>query len=510
VTSTHEDKGAGLAPVEDVRETTIVFSVPDKPGSLRTALAYFDEERINLRGIRSQNVRESSFMGGNEYEITVNASIDKTKGGETASPARQDPQHFHKALARVAKRLEKAGMIVRMMIPSTSEREAEGRGVPVDAFSHTNTQSSSSGHKTENVPWFPRRLSDLDRFATRCLQYGSELDADHPGFHDKEYRKRREVIASNAARHRHGQPLPSVEYTTAELQTWKIVYGELAKLRETHTSRRYQHALQLLEREMGFGPNCIPQLSVVSNFLNECTGWSLRPVMGLLSSRDFLNGLAFRVFHSTQYVRHHSQPLYTPEPDVCHELLGHIPMLCDEAFSELNQVIGLASLGASDEDIERLARCYWFSVEFGLCREGSAAEVRAYGAGLLSSFGELRNAIEGQPQTKPWNPFEAAKQTHPVTEYQPLYFVAESLEDAVDQLRAFAETLQRPFELCYNPYSRTVSVVDNGPRIAALSMQISHELRTLTRALRKLEALTAHNPEIPSMKLLQNVPFRKV
>jgi len=185
----------------------------------------------------------------------------------------------------------------------------------------------------------------------------------------------------------------------------------------------------------------------------------LRPVAGLLSSRNFLYGLAFRIFFSTQYIRHHSKPLYTPEPDVCHELLGHAPLFADQNFADFSQEIGLAAIGATDEQINKLARCYWFSVEFGLCLQNG--QRKAYGAGLLSSFGELEYAMGSKPEFRPWEPFKAGEQTYPITTYQPIYYVAESFEDAKKRMQEFSNSFARPFNVRYNPYSQSIEVDGN-------------------------------------------------
>ena len=312
------------------------------------------------------------------------------------------------------------------------------------------------GHR--DVSWFPRHAAELDRIANNTLEAGAALQADHPGFADRAYRTRRAEVDRLARDYRHGGDFPVVEYNRTENETWRVVYRRLASLRRRYACAEYRRALADLERHCAFGDARVPQGRDVSAFLEARTGFRLRPVAGLLSARDFLAGLAFRVFFSTQYVRHGSKPFYTPEPDVCHELIGHAPMFADAAFAALSQEIGLASLGATDEDIERLSRCYWHSVEFGILREGG--QVKAYGAGLLSSFGELEHACAGTSAATfvDWDPAVAALRAYPVTEYQPVYFVAESLQDAKIRMRGFCEALPRPFYARFHPATDSVWV----------------------------------------------------
>lgn len=165
-----------------------------------------------------------------------------------------------------------------------------------------------------NVPWFPRHVSDLDVVANRILDAGTDLESDHPGFNDPVYRERRVGLAENAMNHRFGNPIPHISYSEDELATWKAVYERLETLLASHACSEYLKILPMMKQHCGYSADNIPQQADISNFLQRTTGFQLRPVAGLLSSRDFLNGLAFRTFFCTQYIRHHSMPLYTPEP----------------------------------------------------------------------------------------------------------------------------------------------------------------------------------------------------
>lgn len=349
---------------------------------------------------------------------------------------------------------------------------------------YLNVVSRDFNQDSGTLPWFPRKIKELDRFANQILSYGSELEADHPGFTDSVYRARRKYFADIAFNYKHGQPLPRVQYTEEETKTWGVVYKQLIDLYPKYACREFNHVFPLLIENCGYREDNIPQLEDISSFLKDSTGFILRPVAGLLSSRDFLAGLAFRVFHSTQYIRHHSLPLYTPEPDVCHELLGHVPLFADSEFADFSQQIGLASLGAPDEYVQKLATCYWFTVEFGLCRQDG--QIKAYGAGLLSSFGELEYCISDKPELRPFEPEKTAVQSYPITEYQPVYYVAESFEDAKNKMIQFSQAIPRDFTVRYNAYTQSIELLTSKSQVEGLVKKINGDMQLLLETLTKL------------------------
>ncbi|CAF0777183.1 unnamed protein product [Didymodactylos carnosus] len=343
---------------------------------------------------------------------------------------------------------------------------------------------------TNKKVWFPSSIWELDNCHHLLTNYQPDMDSRHPGFSDKDYRQRRAQIAQIAFDFKHGDLIPKVPYSIDEIKTWGLIYRQLSKLYPTCACKQHRLVLDVLEKECSFNDSSIPQLEDVSRFMKRRSGFQLRPCAGLLSARDFLASLAFRVFQCTQYMRHPSTPLHSPEPDVVHELLGHVPLLSDPNFAQFSQDIGLASLGVSDDDIVKLSTLYWFTVEFGLCRENG--QIRAYGAGLLSSFGELQHALSSTPEIKAFEPEITSVQTYQDEDYQPIYFVADSFENAKEKLRQYAKSMNRPYELVYDPYTQSLRILNDVKIVHDLSSVLKLEMDVLENALNRLQTNGQH------------------
>ncbi len=257
-----------------------------------------------------------------------------------------------------------------------------------------------------------------------------QLDPDHPGFRDQEYRARRNQIAQIALQYKADTPIPDAPYTEREHEVWRLIWEAVEPAHQNHACAEYLECV----RRLDLPRDHIPQLHEVSAKVEAISGFRLEPVAGLVEPRVFLETLANGVFLSTQYIRHYSTPLYTPEPDIAHEIIGHAITLADERLAEINRLVGEAvKRTKSSEAMERLARIYWFTIEFGVLREGG--KVKAYGTGLLSSAGELE--IMRNAELRPLDLEAAAHQKYDPTHYQPVLFCADSFEAMYGKLKDY-------------------------------------------------------------------------
>ncbi len=263
------------------------------------------------------------------------------------------------------------------------------------------------------------------------------LDRDHPGFRDRAYRLRRDAIARLAHQHHAGEQPPLVEYLEEEHGVWATALAALAPLHAKYAARSYLEAFP----RVGFDTARISQLAQISSRLQGGTGFRYAPVAGLVTPREFMERLAERVFLATQYMRHPSAPLYTPEPDVIHELVGHAPSLLDERYARINERFGEVTKKSDDRVVEGLIRAYWYCLEFGLVRENG--QLKAVGAGLLSSFGEL-GRFEKEATLLPFD-LDVIEQTpFDPTQYQSTLFVAPSEDALLDGLELWLSTPASP------------------------------------------------------------------
>jgi phenylalanine-4-hydroxylase len=273
--------------------------------------------------------------------------------------------------------------------------------------------------------------ADLPPFNDMPFEDIEELHLDHPGASDLEYRKRRDYIASLSKKFRETGVITDVEYNEDEQGIWRHVATRLEELHQKHASPFYLKA----KRDLGISTERIPQLTEMNRRLKELTNFRLAPIEGLVDTRAFLSWLSWRTMLSTQYIRHHSRPEYTPEPDIVHEAIGHIPMFTNPTFADYSQFIGHGARIATDEQIEELGRLYWFTVEFGLVEH--EGDVKAYGAGLLSSFGELEHAFSDKVERRPFDLEQVINHDFTYSDMQPVLYVIPSYAELKEVTRNY-------------------------------------------------------------------------
>ena len=219
------------------------------------------------------------------------------------------------------------------------------------------------------------------------------------------------------------------------------VWGEMFAKRMEQLQQAGSNVFLDGAKAINLNRTCIPPLKEVNARLKELTGWSSHGVPGYLPAKAFFAFLAKRQFPTTVTVRPRSSMDYLPEPDIIHDVFGHVPLHADPVFAEFLQTYGKAALHTNDpRHTERLARLFWFTVEFGLIHEDN--RLKLYGSGLISSEGEGHHALESpKVDRRKFDLERVCDTTFEIDHYQPILYVLDSFEQLRDAMVTYAERI---------------------------------------------------------------------
>jgi phenylalanine-4-hydroxylase len=234
-------------------------------------------------------------------------------------------------------------------------------------------------------------------------------------------------------------------YSEDNQEAWRTLYARILP-----RWRKYAHP-KFLEgvNALALDPNAVPRLEDINRFLRPLTGFSAKAVSGYVPAYIFFDCIRNRAFPTTITIREKDKLDYLPEPDIFHDVAGHVPMHTDRRFADVLVRFGEAARAAArmvqevpdekervrrvDSVLKAMARFFWFTIEFGLMRFES--ELRVYGSGLLSSFGEIAHCIESPDvQRYPFQLEWVVNQYFEIDHYQPLLFIVESFDHLFDQV----------------------------------------------------------------------------
>ncbi len=229
-------------------------------------------------------------------------------------------------------------------------------------------------------------------------------------------------------------------YTAAEHRVWLTLYERQAEVLAGRACDAFLHGLDALDLH-GEG---IPDFARINEKLNRLTGWSVVAVQGLVPDEVFFDHLANRRFPAGRFIRRPDQLDYLQEPDVFHDVFGHVPMLTDPTFADYMQAYGRGGARAQAlGQLHHLARLYWYTVEFGLME--TPAGRRIYGAGIVSSHAETIYSLEDpRPRRIPFDLDQVMRTPYRIDDLQALYVVVPSIQTLLDvTLRDFAPVYER-------------------------------------------------------------------
>jgi len=218
-------------------------------------------------------------------------------------------------------------------------------------------------------------------------------------------------------------------YTDEQHATWAELVGHVFPALEEHASQEYLDGFEII----GLQRDRLPNLASISARLAPRTGWNSTPVSGFLPAPAFFEMLGTRRFPTTTWLRSRDSLEYTPEPDIFHDVFGHVPMHAHPVFANFLEHYGRVCASVSDANIlEKLGRIFWYTVEFGLIRE--QGKIKVYGSGLISSHSECRNVIDGHCAIREFVLDEVLNTSVKVDELHKLLFVVSSFDQIYESM----------------------------------------------------------------------------
>ena len=220
-------------------------------------------------------------------------------------------------------------------------------------------------------------------------------------------------------------------YTPEDHAIWGVLFERQQRTLRGHVCQEYLDGLAAL----GIGPEGVPNFARMNERLRRLTGWEVVAVPGLIPSRPFFQMLANRQFPAGTFIRSREQLDYLEEPDIFHDVFGHVPLLTNPAYADyMNEYGRIGLVAVETKGVKFLARLNWYTIEFGLIRKPEG--IRIYGAGIVSSFGEAKYVVDDRSAHHlAFNLERVLRTGYYIDDFQASYFVIERFEDLFDLLR---------------------------------------------------------------------------